>query len=133
MMKSRVLCAVRVAGTIVAALVLLLVIAVSAKGQEVGSKLQFPAYCYEEEAARELAESIAMHGDVGYRKSMASRQLDCFDVNMHAAPPMILTLKERVFKAVHEDGRHFQFWRAEDRDGTSGYVWTLILGREVRQ
>ncbi len=132
MMKSRVQCAARLAVTIVVAFLLMMGIAGHARGQEVGSRLQFPAYCYTKEAAGELAESIALHGDVGYRKSMASRQLDCFDVNMHAAPPMTLTLRERAFRAVHLDGRHFQFWRAEDVEGTSGYVWTLILSQETR-
>lgn len=89
-------------------------------------------YCLNEKDMRILAKALSEEGQAGYLRVMKRRDIACVDNRMHKQFPTVTSiLKERVMQARHKDGTLYQFWRTEDKYGTSGYVWVKVEEEEI--
>lgn len=104
-----------------------LITATPAQSFELGDKIGVSAFCSTEEDAKHLGAVVTLENDAGYFRVMNDPSVECYDKRLGSALLVVgVTLSERIFSIVREDGIAFQFWRAEDETGVSGYVWTPL-------
>ena len=120
--------------SILLALVLLFVPACTTVAQgDLPKQVFIGAACMTMDAVRTLAAEAAMSNGEGYLDVMNDPTVPCYDARMHPhiMTAGLITVVERIFNIVREDGRRFQFWRAEHDGGRIAYVWTYLHGEDT--
>lgn len=96
-----------------------------AKSQNLGDWITVIAYCTTEEAARKLSAGVKKDNDKGYVRVMNDPTVQCYDARMHDVQPPTVHLTSRAWTVKRADGQTYQFWRAVDQEGKTGFMWSM--------